>query len=272
MKTSVTITLVPALSKGPWIYWEDLAVSIPKAKAAGFDAVELFPASPEEFDVDLLARSLHQCGIEVSAFGSGAGKAVFGLHLTSPDESLRLSAREYIGRLIDLAARFGAPVIIGSMQGSLEKGVTRLQALGWLREALNELGERAKTRGVKLILEPLNRYETDIINRIVDGMEMIGSLTTDNVVLLADLFHMNIEEDSLPSAIRAAKGYIGYVHLADSNRRPAGLGHTGFEGVIEALRGISYDGYISAEALPYPDPDRAAAQTISACRTLGISH
>jgi sugar phosphate isomerase/epimerase len=272
MKTAVTITLVPTLSKGPWIYWDDLAVSIPKARAAGFDAVELFPESAEAIDEDLLARLLHQYRIEVSAFGSGAGKAVFGLHLTSLDGTLRLRAREYIARLIDVAARFGAPVIIGSMQGSLEKDVTHVQALGWLREALNELGERAKTRGVKLMLEPLNRYETDIINRIVDGMELIRSLTTDNVVLLADLFHLNIEEDSLPSAIRAAKGYIGYVHLADSNRRPAGLGHTGFEGVIEALKDIGYEGYVSAEALPYPDPDQAAAQTISACRTLGISH
>ena len=272
MKTSATITLVPSLSKGPWIYWEDLAVSIPKAKAAGFDAIELFPASPETFDVDLLARLLHECRIEVSAFGSGAGKAVFGLHLTSLDGALRLKAREYIARLIDIAARFGAPVIIGSMQGSVEKGGTHVQALGWLREALNELGERAKTRGAKLILEPLNRYETDIINRLAEGKEMLQSLRTDNVALLADLFHMNIEEESLPEATRAAKGYIGYVHLADSNRRPAGFGHTGFEGVIEALRAIGYDGYVSAEALPFPDPDRAAAQTMSACRALGIAH
>lgn len=272
MKTSVTITLVPALSQGPWIYWEGLEASIPKAKAAGFDAVELFPASPELFDVDLLGRLLHQYHIEVSAFGSGAGKAVFGLHLTSLDGTLRLRAREYVAQLIDLAARFGAPVIIGSMQGSLQKGVTRVQALAWLREALDDLGERAKTQGAKLLFEPLNRYETDIINRIGDAMELVRSLSTDNVALLADLFHMNIEEDSLPGAIHAAKDHLGYVHLADSNRRPAGLGHIGFAGVIEALKAIGFEGYVSAEALPYPDPDRAAAQTMSACRSLGIAH
>jgi sugar phosphate isomerase/epimerase len=271
MKTSVTISLVPTLSKGPWIYWEDLAVSISKAKAAGFDAVELFPASPEAIEVDRLASllDLHQIGL--SALGSGAGKALHGLHLISPDETVRLKARGYIARLIDVAAGFGAPVIIGSMQGFLEKGVTHAQALSWLREALNDLGERANTQRIKLILEPLNRYETEIINRLVDGMEMIRSLSTGNVTLLADLFHMNIEEDSLPAAIRAANGYIGFVHLADSNRRPAGLGHTPLGEIIDALRSIGYDGYISAEAFPYPDPDRAAAQTMSTCRALGIA-
>jgi sugar phosphate isomerase/epimerase len=271
MKTSVTVTQVPSLSKGPWIYWDDLEVSIPKAKAAGFDAIELFPASPGAIDADKLERLLYQHGLGVAAFGSGAGKALYGLHLISLDGALRMKACEYIARLIDVGARFGAPVIIGSMQGSLEKGVTRNQALGWLREALNELGKKAKSRGVKLIFEPLNRYETDMINCLADGVELIRSLTTDNVVLLADLFHMNIEEDSLPAAIRAAKGHIGYVHLADSNRRPAGFGHTCMAGVIEALKAIGYDGYLSAEALPYPDPDRAAAQTISTCRALGVA-
>jgi sugar phosphate isomerase/epimerase len=271
MKTSVTITQVPSLSKGPWIYWEDLEVSIPKAKAAGFDAVELFPPSPEAIEVDKLARLLHQNRIAISGFGSGAGKALHGLHLVSADSTVRGEAFEYIARLVEVGAGFGAPVIIGSMQGSVEKGVPRAQALGWLREALSELGKKASSRGVMLIFEPLNRYETDMVNCLADGVELIRSLSTDHVALLADLFHMNIEEDSLPAAIRAAQGYIGYVHLADSNRRPAGLGHTCMEEVIQALKAIGYDGFVSAEALPYPDPDRAAAQTISACRALGIS-
>ena len=157
------------------------------------------------------------------------------------------------------------------MQGSVASDVTRDQALGWMREALNELGQRAKNRGVGLLFEPLNRYETDFINRLGDGVEMIRSLDVDNVALLADLFHMNIEEHSLSDALRQAKGFIGYVHLADSNRRPAGLGHIALGEVIDALIAIGYDGYVSAEALPFPDPDRAAAQTIQTCHAYGIA-
>jgi sugar phosphate isomerase/epimerase len=173
--------------------------------------------------------------------------------------------------LIDVAAQFGSPVIIGSMQGVLPNNVTRNQALGWVREALNELGQRAKTEGVRLLYEPLNRYETDLINRLADGVELIRSLDTDNVALLADLFHMNIEEHSLPGAIRESAGYIGYVHLADSNRRPVGLGHIALAEVFDALMAIGYDGYVSAEALPFPDPDGAAAQTIMTCHANGIA-
>jgi sugar phosphate isomerase/epimerase len=110
-----------------------------------------------------------------------------------------------------------------------------------------------------------------LINRLADGVELIRSLDTDNVALLADLFHMNIEERSLPTALHEAAAYLGYVHLADSNRRPAGLGHTDLGEVIEALKTIGYDSYLSAEALPFPNPDQAAAQTIMTCRAYGIS-
>ena len=95
-------------------------------------------------------------------------------------------------------------------------------------------------------------------------MHLLRHLSTGNVTLLADLFHMNIEEPDLPAAIRAGAGLVGHVHLADSNRRPAGCGHTDFAPVAAALREVGYDGYISAEALPYPDPDEAARLTIEA--------
>jgi sugar phosphate isomerase/epimerase len=271
MKPSVTITLVTSLSKGPWIYWEDLAVSIPRAKGVGFNAIELFPASAETIDVQQLLGLLGLHDMKLSAIGSGAGKALYGLQLISPDATQRAKACEYIAGLIDVATHFASPVIIGSMQGFLANGVTRNQALGWVREALNELGQRAKTEGVRLLYEPLNRYETDLINRLADGVELIRSLDTDNVTLLADLFHMNIEERSLPGAIRESAGYIGYVHLADSNRRPAGLGHIALAEVFDALNAIGYDGYVSAEALPFPDPDRAAAQTMMTCHAYGIA-
>jgi sugar phosphate isomerase/epimerase len=270
MKTSVTITQVTSLSKGPWIYWADLEVSIPKAKAVGFDAVELFPPRAEAIEVVKLEHLLRQEGLRVSAIGSGAGKVLQGLTLVNPDGAVRVKARAFIAGLIEVAARFGTPVIIGSMQGSLEKGVSRPQALGWLREGLQELGEKAKKGGAKLLFEPLNRYETDMINRLEQGVELVRSLGNGNVALLADLFHMNIEEDSLPAALRAAKGHIGYVHIADSNRHPIGMGHIVLGEVFQALRDIGYDGYLSVEALPYPDPDRAAAQTIATCRAHGI--
>jgi sugar phosphate isomerase/epimerase len=114
------------------------------------------------------------------------------------------------------------------------------------------------------VFEPLNRYETNLVNTVAAGVRLLQGLSTKNVVLLADLFHMNIEEDDLAMAIRAGAGHIGHVHFVDSNRRPAGLGHIDYPPMVAALEEIGYAGFASAEALPYPDPVAAARQTIAA--------
>jgi sugar phosphate isomerase/epimerase len=222
IKSCVTISLVPSLSGGPWVYWDDPEISIPKARAAGFDAVELFAASADSVDADKLAGLLD-------------------------DNDIKLA-------------------IIGSMQGRLEEGVSHEQALNWLAEGLNELGQKAAYREVNIIFEPLNRYETDMINTISNGVNLIKSLDGDNVRLLADLFHMNIEEESIGASIRVGGDYIGHVHFVDSNRRPAGMGHIDLAEAAQALKEIGFEGYASAEALSYPDPDSAAAQTMRAFR------
>jgi len=273
IKSCVTISLVPSLAGGPWVYWDDLGISIPKAKAAGFDGVELFTASADAVSPDRLAQLLDENGIELAAVGTGAGKALHQMHLVSPDKEIRRKARDFIRAMIDFAAQFNAPAIIGSMQGCLEQGVLRKesvgqrqQALDWLAESLDELGQKAAACGVNLLFEPLNRYESDMVNTLGDGVRLIKSLSCKNVLLLADLFHMNIEEESIADSIRTAGCYIGHVHFVDSNRRPAGMGHINLADVAVALRDIDFNGYASAEALPYPDPDAAAAQTMSAFR------
>jgi sugar phosphate isomerase/epimerase len=118
--------------------------------------------------------------------------------------------------------------------------------------------------GVPLLYEPLNRYETNLVTTMADGVKLLASLKTKNVKLLADLYHMNIEEGNLGAALREAGSAVGHVHLADSNRRPAGNGHTDFASIAQALRDINYSGYISAECFPWPDPDTAAATTMDA--------
>ena len=137
-----------------------------------------------------------------------------------------------------------------------------LLAIGRLRESLEDLGRHARQYNVPLLFEPLNRYETNLINSIDDGLALIQSLGNSNVKLLADLYHMNIEEADLAAALKAGGKAVGHVHFADSNRRPMGLGHTDMTGISSALRDIGYDGYVSAECLPYPDPDAAAKKTI----------
>ncbi|GAB3318713.1 sugar phosphate isomerase/epimerase [Larkinella ripae] len=264
MKSAVTIALVPEIKTGPWIYWNDLEAGMAKAASLGFDAVELFTASTDAVAPDRLAALSGQFGVKIAAVGTGAGKVIHGLTLTDPDPHVRSKAVAFIADMIAFGAGFGAPAIIGSMQGNAVSGVEREQALDWLAEGLNILGKQAGDQGVTLIYEPLNRYETNLINRLDDGVNLLKTLNNPSVKLLADLFHMNIEETALPDSIRSAGAFIGHVHFADSNRRPVGFGHTAITEVAAALHEINYSGYISAEAFPWPDPDQAAQQTITA--------
>jgi len=265
MRPCATISLVPSLAGGPWIYWDELAVSVPKAAAAGFEAVELFFAAPEEVDAAELRGLCGRTGVRLAAVGTGAGKVLRGLTLTSPDAAIRRQAVEFVKSIIDFGAPFSAPAIIGSIQGSVA-GTDKARALELLAEALRELAESAARQGTALIYEPLNRYETNLINRLGDAVAFFERHRLGNIRLLADLFHMNIEEESLGDAIRSFGEWIGHVHFADSNRRPVGFGHTEMGEAAAALRAIGYAGYLSAEALPFPDPDTAAAQTMRAFR------
>ncbi|MCX6968187.1 MAG: sugar phosphate isomerase/epimerase [Verrucomicrobia bacterium] len=260
----VTIALVPEIKTGPWIFWEPIEVSIPKAAALGFQAVELFTASADALNADLLRKQLDQHSLRLGAVGTGAGKVLHGLTLTNPDASIRARAVDFITDMIAFGAAFHAPAIIGSMQGVIPLEVERERALAWLADGLALLGQRAEDQGVPLIYEPLNRYETNVFNRLEDASHFIDQLC--NVVLLADLFHMNIEEASVPDAIRKAGGRIGHVHFADSNRGPVGTGHIAMGEIVTALRETGYNKYISAEALPFPNPDEAAAMTIRSFR------
>ena len=266
IRSAVTISLVPELRGGPFVFEDDLAASCARAAALGFDAVELFFPDARAVPVPEVQALLAEHKLSVAAFGSGAGWVKHKLRLTDPDARVRRRAIEYIARLIEVAAEFGAPVIVGSMQGRWEGGVSRQQVLSWLADALNELGEGAKKVGVPVLYEFLNRYETNLFNSAEDSVAFLRMFHTQNVKLLCDLFHMNIEERDIAAALRLAGDKVGHVHFADTNRRAIGGGHLEVAPIAKALRDIGYGGFISAEVLPLPDGDTAAKQTIESFR------
>lgn len=264
IRSAVTISLVHEARGGPFVYWHDLPAACRSAQELGFDAVEVFPPAPDAVDRTGLRKLLDENGVTLAAVGTGAGWVRQKLHLCLPDAVARSKARDYIRAIIDFAGPFGAPAIIGSMQGRFGDEVEQPTSMKYLAEALEDLGEHAKQYGVPLIFEPINRYETNLINTIEAGMNLVRPLSTKNVRLLADLFHMNIEEVDTAAALRAGGSLIGHVHFVDSNRRPAGLGHIDYQPIVAALQSIGYDRFASAEALPYPDSESAARQTILA--------
>lgn len=262
IKSAITVSLVEEARGGPFVFWDGIPAACARSAELGFDAIEIFAPSHDTVDRDELTALLKEYNLKVAAVGTGAGMVKHGLSLADPSPAKRDAAKEFIRQMIDFGGPFGAPAIIGSMQGKWGGNLDLDGALALLREALDELGPYAARHDVPLIYEPLNRYETNLIKTVADGVSFLKTLSTDNVKLLADLFHMNIEEADLASAIRAGQGYIGHVHFVDSNRQAAGRGHMDFAPIAEALIETNYDGYASAEAFPIPDSETTAVKTI----------
>lgn len=266
IRSAVTVNLVEETRGGPFVFFGDLPDACRQARTLGFDGIEVFGPSAAPLVNPELPRLLQDHGLVLAAAGSGAGWARLRLHLCLPEPSVRQQARAFIRELVDAAGTLHAPVIIGSMQGRTSATVDYATALGYLADALEDLGEHARQYQVPLLFEPLNRYETDLITNVDAGLKLLASLSTHNVRLLADLFHMNIEEVDTAAAIRLAGDRLGHVHFVDSNRRPAGCGHVQYAPIVVALNEIGYQGFASAEALPWPDSTAAATQTIKAFR------
>ncbi len=268
IRSAVTISLVPEMRGGPFVFWDDLAAGCAGAAELGFDAVELFFQEPAAVNVAEVKSLLAKHRLSVAGFGSGAGWVKHKLRLTDPDAGVRRRAVDYVSQLIDVAGQFDAPVILGSMQGRWGDGVTREQALQWLGDALNELGERATKFHVPVLYEFLNRYETNLFNSVEPALAFLKTLRTPNVKLLCDLFHMNIEERDIAAALRWAGDKVGHVHFADTNRLAIGFGHLDVKPIAAALRDIGYQGFVSAEVLPLPDAKTAARKSIESFQSL----
>lgn len=261
MRCSLTVSLVPEASAGPFVFHGDLDAAVRHAREIGFTGIEIFPPDahfPEAVD---LGRRLTDGGLALAAMGTGAGWLRQQLSLTSGDADVRRRAIDFVRGIVDLAGRHGAPAIVGSMQGRHGNGVSVERAHEWLAEALVVLGAHAKSYGVPLLYEPLNRYETNLFTTLAATGRMLDGLGSANVKILADLFHMNIEEVDPAAALVEAGERVGHVHFVDSNRRAAGMGHTRFSPIATALMAIGYRGWLSAEAFPHPDSVGAAVRT-----------
>ena len=262
IRSAVTVSLVSEARGGPFVYWDGLDHAFTRAKTLGFDAVEIFAPGPDAVDRGALHQLVEETGLAVAAVGTGAGMVKHGLSLSDSDHGKRVRAQEFVKEMIDFGAEFHCSAIIGSMQGRWGGDLDKPTALGFLRDGLNHLGDYAKQKNVPLVYEPLNRYETNLFNTLAEAVSVLDELETDNVKLLADLFHMNIEESNVAAAIMAAGPHIGHIHFVDSNRQAAGFGHTDWAPIADAIRNIQYAGYISAEVFPIPSADAAAEQTI----------
>jgi sugar phosphate isomerase/epimerase len=249
----------------------DFQANVAKIAAWGYDGVELAIRDPKLVDADELIRGVSSYGLEIPAIGTGQAWGEEGLSYTDPDPTVRAAAIERTQSHIPFAARTGAVIIIGLLRGIVRPGVSHDQAMEWLVDALQQCCAAAKPHGVRLALEPICRYETTLINNLAQGLNLLEMVGAENMGLMPDTFHMNIEEPVIEDSIRAAGDRIFHFHVADSHRWYPGSGHLDFASILEVLYATEYQGYISGEWMPLPDADTSAAMGIRYLRKLAIS-
>ena len=247
-----------------------IETNLEKIARLGYQGVELAIRDPNLVDISNLAGLLKKNELVVPAIGTGQAWGEEGLSFTDPDPYVRSKAIDRIKSHIPLASLFGAVIIIGLIRGVVKPGVEEKQATAWLVEALKECCYEANKSGVRLALEPINRYETSLINNVRQGLELIQNVGAENFGLLLDTFHMNIEEANIEKSIIDCGGEIFHFHVADSNRWYPGAGHLDFPRILRVLMGRGYKGFVSGEFLAKPDLDTAARETVKYMRKMGL--
>ncbi len=252
--TPSSTRFAPILFRGEPQQAFDLAAEL------GYDGVELHLRRAEDVDRAGLLKLMADTGLSVPTLGTGMAAGQDGLTFAQHDPEIRTQAVARIKDQIRLAASIGSAVTIGLIWGRVSTdSVQRPERVKVAQECLAECCRTAEREGVTLLFEPLNRYESDYPQTVEQGLEVIRTVGSPCLRLLADTFHMNIEETSILESLKAAGQYLGHVHLVDSNRQAPGHGHLDIAAVVQTLCDAGYAGYVSLEVLPLPDA-RAAAE------------
>jgi sugar phosphate isomerase/epimerase len=234
---------------------------IEAAARFGYDDVEVHVRAPQELDLPAIRAAQRAHPLRVAALGTGRAYVDDGLSLIDPETQGK--ALERLKGFLDAAGELGAKVIVGCLRGNVPSPEQKQTCLLRLGEAMRAADEYAARRGAALLLEPINRYENNYLCSVYDAAEFIRQNKLERTRILADLFHMNIEEASIQGAIQDNLPLISYVHAADSNRLYPGGGHTDVPAVLALLKEGGFSGEISAECLPLPDDETAATRWLS---------
>ncbi len=264
MKLSVAVAGKQA-PPSAFVVWRGFEESISKAADLGYHGIELALKTADDINPDQLSSWLSKHKLEVSCISTGQVFATLGLYFTHPDVSKRRMVIDLFADLVNLAADFGQLVNVGRTRGFIAEGQSQQEAEQLFIETSRQICDYAGERGVTVIIEPVNRYEINFVNNLDQGAELLAKVGRDNLGLMPDVFHMNIEDDHIGDSLARNASLVKYIHFADSNRWAPGWGHLDFDDVFDGLRRANFDGWSSIEILPEPDPDSAAkkaAETI----------
>jgi D-psicose/D-tagatose/L-ribulose 3-epimerase len=243
---------------------------IDHAKSLGFDILEICIEDPDTIDVASISTRLTEVGLKATVCGA------FGPNrdLSADAGEVRANGIAYLSRCIEIASALGATSVVGPMYSAT--GKTRMlepaeRDKQWRLavESIQRVATIAADHGVKLGIEPLNRFETDLVNTVEQGMRMLEDIGRPNVGLLLDTFHMNIEEKDIPAALRRADGHIVEFHACSSDRGTPGEDHLPWPAIASALRDAAFQGPVVIEA--FTPGIKEIARAVSIWRPLAES-
>jgi len=236
-------------------YWQEawsdpLPPTFQKAKQAGFEVGELPLLNPREMDFHALCADLDAAGLLASC-GTGLSPDT---DITSPNEDIRNQGMTHLKACLEGAAILGSPVLGGLTYAPWgffpedDRVKRRRQCI----ESLKEAGDFAGKYDVQLCLEVVNRFEGYLLNTVEQGVALLEDVGHPALRLHLDTFHMNIEEDDIPRAIKFARNKLGHFHCVANNRKAPGRGHLRWDQIRDALMAVGYKGYLVAETFINP--------------------
>lgn len=263
MRTSMVVAVEPDVK--PLGLSGDFRTNLKEVSRMGYDGVELHIKDPDKVDPKNIRELTQKFNLSVPAIGTGLTYVVYGLSFSSPDRAIRRKAVKRVQEYLKIGEELNSRIIVGSIQGRAEDPQSGMENL---KDSLIRCAELGEETGTRIVIEPLNRYESNLVNTLDQAIRLREEIGSELVGVMADTYHMNIEEKSIYQSLTKADGYLEHVHFADNNRLAPGQGHINFKEVMRALKEINYDFFISAEILPLPSQYSAAELTMGHLKSI----
>ncbi|KIL34681.1 hypothetical protein SD71_18120 [Cohnella kolymensis] len=232
-----------------WIFGnESLETSLQRLKKYGYDGVEL-AAEPYTTDIEATRKLLDQYGLIVTSL---CGIYTRERDLASPNAEIRAKAVQYVKDSVDMAAALGAThvIVVPNAVGRTNTESTRAEEWVHAVNGIREAGQYAATKNINLAIEAINRFEAYLAINLTTALQLVEEVNLPSVKLMADAFHMNIEERDEVAILKKIAPYLIHVHIADNTREAAGMGNTDFEAILRTLKEINYQGPLTMEFMP----------------------
>lgn len=249
-------------------YQGDIKETFSKLRDFGYDGAELMLVNPRKVNLKEIKYLSKKYGIEIPAICTGE---VFGqehLSFMDPDKVVRDRTIQRMKDIIDFAEPFKSCVNIGRIRGRLYPEIPKEKSLDWMYYAFGEITEYASKKDVIIILEPIPFIFCNNINTTQDGIEIVKKISKENFKLMVDIFSMHLEDQSFEKSFHDAKPYLKHIHICDSNRLAPGYGNLDFQKIINIIKSIDYNGYISIEIKQTPEKNKILEDSIKLIKPL----